>query len=219
MWENVIEITSDQESFTKATNEAFKEVVTKGIKEYNSNPKELEKYIIEQANKLQQIKMTQEKEISPSFIDQATGYIKNFFNNCIERKEYTEKESLPTIDGRSFLWVDDNVENNILEKIVLNRLGVEIIPAKSIDDALSILKSGKIDLIISGIHRDEEGENNPNIGYELLDEVERIGKKIPLIFYTPDITLIDKTKLSRAYGAADALNELVKLAVNALVKV
>ncbi len=74
-------------------------------------------------------------------------------------------------------------------------------------------------IIISGIHRDEEGENIPNIGCELLDEVERIGKKIPLIFYTPDITLIDKTKLSRAYGAADALNELIKLAINALAKV
>jgi CheY-like chemotaxis protein len=170
----------------KAAVSALPEVIEKGAEEYKNKPEQLAGFVREQVKKLPEF-----QEATPTGIQ----------SNLV---------------GRSILWVDDNPMNNVYESSILKRLGASIIFARSTDEALAFLSRDKFDLIISDVHRDENGRSNPNAGYELLEEIEHSNGKYPVIFYTSNVSYLNKERTRSAYGAADTPSKVVDLAVRAL---
>ena len=80
---------------------------------------------------------------------------------------------------RSVLWVDDRPENNVYERRTLEHYGVEVFVALSTDQAMFILESNDISLIISDMGRKE----GPREGYVLLEKVRMVDKSIPFYIY------------------------------------
>lgn len=170
----------------KAAVNVLPEVIEKGLEEYKDKPEQLAGYVREQVKKL------------PEF--QAT----------------TPMTAPPSIRGRSILWVDDKPMNNVYESSVLKRLGASILFARSTDEALAFLSRDNFDLIISDVHRDENGRSNPNAGYELLEKIGRTNRKIPFIFYTSSAAHLNPNRSQSAYGIADTPSTVIDLAIRAL---
>lgn len=116
----------------------------------------------------------------------------------------------------SVLWVDDTPMNNVYEASVLKRLGANIVAARSTDEAMAFIDNDDFDLIISDVHRVEDGNDNPNAGYDLLDKLSGKRSQCPVIFYTGSASRLDRKRAAKAFGAADVPNTLIHLAIQAL---
>jgi CheY-like chemotaxis protein len=88
------------------------------------------------------------------------------------------------LTGRSILWVDDRPSGNVYESNLLKELGARVVSALSTNEALERLERASFDLIISDVHRIEDGEEKPTAGYDLLERLKRRLPKIPVVFYT-----------------------------------
>lgn len=110
----------------------------------------------------------------------------SFMKKQVEKLPTTNTSSKPLfpLSGRSILWVDDKPLNNVYEESIFTQLGATIKQATSTEQALHYLASDNYDLIISDLHRNENGRSNPTAGYDLLDEIRRQKIQVPLIFYT-----------------------------------
>lgn len=82
------------------------------------------------------------------------------------------------------LWVDDRPENNVMERRTLEHYGVEVLVALSTDQAMALLATNDISLIISDMGRKE----GPQEGYVLLEKVRRADKDMPFYIFagSPD---------------------------------
>ena len=120
------------------------------------------------------------------------------------------------LSGRSVLWVDDKPMNNVYEASIFKRFGASIVSVRSTEEALAFLNRDSYDLIISDVHRVENGRSNPNAGYDLLDALDRQRVRAPLVFYTGSVTRINSHRARAARGAADVPGDLVNLVVGVL---
>ena len=84
------------------------------------------------------------------------------------------------------LWVDDAPTNNRNELQMLQRLGIGVVPAARTEEALAVLSPdpAAFDVIVSDMHRREDGEDRPTAGLEFLTKYLALsGRKVPVIFY------------------------------------
>ena len=147
--------------------------------------------------------------------DQLLNALREQVQKAIEFQEpQTPQTEIPR--SHSILWVDDNPMNNVYESKVLKRLGANRVTARSTKEALAFINSHDYDLIISDVHRIEDGKGNSNAGYELLDKISEIQHKCPVIFYTGSVSRLNKKRSARAFGAADIPNKLVNLVIATL---
>lgn len=126
-----------------------------------------------------------------------------------------------SLTGQLILWVDDQPMNNLYESSVLRRLGASITFARTTQEALAFVSHAGFDLIISDVHRVEDGHGNLNAGYELLEKLTHQtrpypGTLIPFVFYTSSVHRINPLRARSARGAADSADELIMLVVNVL---
>jgi len=84
---------------------------------------------------------------------------------------------------QSILWVDDNPKNNSFLVERLNKLGIKVTAAVSTTNALSELKHGSFDRIISDMGRHETTGYNQTAGLDLLRAVRELGIQTPLAIY------------------------------------
>ena len=84
----------------------------------------------------------------------------------------------------SLLWVDDNPRNNAMLIQNFQEKGISITTAYSTAEAMTRLKSGKFDAIISDMGRTEFGERKDTAGVDLAKEVRSINKEIPIFIYS-----------------------------------
>ncbi|HUS70188.1 MAG TPA: response regulator [Anaerolineae bacterium] len=148
--------------------------------------------------------------------DEFVGFVRKQVEKLPEIQTATHPASAPTLTGQSILWVDDNPVNNVYESSVLKRLGVSIVFARSTQEALAFLQGDSYNLIISDVHRVEDGRSNPSAGYELLEALNQMNEDTPLVFYTGSVARMDRLRAQSAYGAADTPSACVNLAVHAL---
>lgn len=120
------------------------------------------------------------------------------------------------LNGRSILWVDDNPFNNTYEESFFRQLGAKIKQATSTAQALHYLEPGLYDLIISDVHRDENGRSNPSAGYELLDKVRQRKIQTPFVFYTSSVARVDPDRSKLANGVEDSPGRLRDLVLSLL---
>lgn len=180
------EIAGSKFEFSEVAVNALQDAIETGAEEYKNEPEKLVGFVREQVNKLPAI-----RAVPPP-------------------------TSELTLSRRSILWVDDKPVNNVYESSVLKRLGASIVFARSTKEALAFLERDSYDLIISDVHRVEDGSSNPDAGYELLEALTRLSKNIPLIFYTSSVVRMDKNRAHSAYGAADIPSQLIDLVIRAL---
>lgn len=121
--------------------------------------------------------------------------------------------------GKKILWVDDHPENNSYESSLFSRLGARINVAKSTREAIQHLDHGKYDLIITDIHRIEDGVENPSAGYTLMAKAEMREPYTPSVIYTSNIEAVDPNESSPASGVADDPRALADLVLTLIGKV
>ena len=84
------------------------------------------------------------------------------------------------LHGAEILWVDDYPDNNLHERRILRSLGVFVDLARSTDEALSMLRHTRYDIVIS----DMERGNVADAGLRFLAEMNRRYLHRPTVFYT-----------------------------------
>lgn len=117
------------------------------------------------------------------------------------------------LKDKLILWVDDELANNRLERKLLQSFGLVIEQAQTNKDALAALApvNHGYDLVLSDIVRPQ---GHPN-GLKLLEELNRKGQRLPVIFY---ITELDERKPLPlgAFGLTNRPDELLHLVIDAL---
>ena len=122
--------------------------------------------------------------------------------------------TLRRTEGSQVLWVDDRPDNNNHERNALEALGVKFVISTSTDDALSKIKTGHFDAIISDMGRPPD----PQAGYTLLDKLRSSGNQIPFIIYAGSRSPEHQAEARRrgAVGCTNNATELFEMVVSAL---
>lgn len=83
------------------------------------------------------------------------------------------------LKGVRILWVDDNPENNNVERNLLGSLGMSVDLARTTELAMTNLRQGSYDLVISDMKR----SGDDKAGLRLLSEIHSLVKPASVIFY------------------------------------
>jgi CheY-like chemotaxis protein len=115
------------------------------------------------------------------------------------------------LNGAQALWVDDCPDNNVNEIRMFRQLQVAIDVATTTEAALDIVKTKEYDLVLSDMARG----NQADAGLDFLQQLRRVGKTTPVIFY---IGTVDPTKgiPPQAFGLTNRPDELLHLTIDAL---
>lgn len=118
--------------------------------------------------------------------------------------------------GRRVLWVDDEVTNNRLERLMLEAFGMTIEQVQDNGSAFKTLAVGGHDLILSDIARgkDAEGRDIPG-GTEFIAEYRKTPAPLPVIFYVSVLDAERPLPLG-AFGLTNRPDELLHLVLDAL---
>jgi CheY-like chemotaxis protein len=112
------------------------------------------------------------------------------------------------------LWVDDNPDNNIIERRSMVAYNIDFVLAQSTGQALAELRKYTFDAIISDMGRPPDSR----AGYTLLEAVRGSGDQTPYFIYagsrTPEHV---REALSRgAQGTTNRGDELLQMILHAL---
>jgi CheY-like chemotaxis protein len=173
--------------FTEVAVKALQDSIEAGFEELKDNPDELASFVRKQVEKL----------------SEANASAKSL------------PRTLP-LSGYSILWVDDNPLNIAYEANVFKELGATIKQVTSSNQALPYLTLNIYDLIISDIHREENGYSNPTAGYDLLEKIRQQKIRVPFVFYTSNTARVPTEKSKLADGVADDPSELQDLVLHIL---
>jgi CheY-like chemotaxis protein len=127
-----------------------------------------------------------------------------------ERVLRRARQHLDLLADALILWVDDHPENNLNERKMFRQLKAEVDTAKSTEEALSMLRRGNYDLVLSDISRGDDASAGLKLVAQLYQE-----KPTPVIFY---IGVIDPAKGVPPYtfGVTNRPDELLHLTLDAL---
>jgi CheY-like chemotaxis protein len=91
-----------------------------------------------------------------------------------------QDQGRPTI-----LWVDDRPERSALELAKLRDDGVEVLQARSTDEAMDVLALRRgVQAIVTNLGRTEGGEHRPHAGLTLMRQLREAGLEQPVLVYT-----------------------------------
>ncbi|RAP78466.1 response regulator [Paenibacillus montanisoli] len=110
---------------------------------------------------------------------------------------------------KRILWVDDNPDNNIMERKAFEELGLKFSIAKSTNEALDMLRYNKFAAIISDMGRLE----GPREGYVLLESTRKMGNLTPFFIYAGS-NLPEHKREALEKGAQGSTNNLQELFVS-----
>jgi CheY-like chemotaxis protein len=118
-----------------------------------------------------------------------------------------EGTKITNLSEKNLLWIDDNPSNVRYEINTFSQLGISVIQARNGKEALEIIKSKSIDVIISDFKRDND---TAYTGYGLFDELKNQNIKIPYIFYSAR-TKPEHVIASKERGAVTQTNRPLEL--------
>jgi CheY-like chemotaxis protein len=118
------------------------------------------------------------------------------------------------LSGRSILWVDDQPQNNLSERLALVSLGLNVTTATTTQEAIARLHNQNFDIVVSDMQRPE----GKTAGYDLLSEIKADGINVPVVFYRGShSTKLEKEALEKgAFGSTNEVVDLIILIANAL---
>ena len=123
------------------------------------------------------------------------------------------RKQVGIMKNAQFLWVDDHPDNNVNERRMFRRLGVDVAIATTTDEALRLLQGGSYDLVISDMARGSENA----AGLDMLRRYRGAGGNAPVIFY---IGVIDSARgvPAGAFGITNRPDELLHLTLDAMAR-
>lgn len=147
-----------------------------------------------------------EEELFNKIYDQLGHY----FNQQIQGNQLLKSKKKNRV-----LWVDDRPENNVHVRRTLEQFGVEVLVALSTNQAMTLLETYDISLIISDMGRKE----GPEEGYVLLEKVRKTDKSIPFyIFAGSNDPKHQEEALQRgAQGSTGYADHLLDLVIKSLL--
>ncbi len=117
----------------------------------------------------------------------------------------------PILRHAQILWVDDNPENNIYEREVLQTLGSNTDVATSTREGMIALQNKVYDLVVSDMSRG----GTPSEGLVLLQEMRKNRYPQRVVFYVGTIDP-EKDKPAESFGITDRPDELLHLIMDIL---
>jgi len=92
----------------------------------------------------------------------------------------------PSSVPRRLLWVDDQPSNNAFEVARLKAEGIEVVEAKTTEEAMRIAVAGRspISAVISDMGRREGGEYRAKAGVQLIRALQAAGIDVPVFVYS-----------------------------------
>jgi CheY-like chemotaxis protein len=128
--------------------------------------------------------------------------------------ERVNSRTVREASGSRVLWVDDRLENNVLERRSLEVIGIRFDLSTSTEDALTRLATTSYDAVISDMSRPPD----TRAGYTLLDAMRQRRIQTPFIIYSASNALEHKEEAKRhgALGSTNRADDLFKLVLSAL---
>jgi CheY-like chemotaxis protein len=118
------------------------------------------------------------------------------------------------LQGASALWVDDRPKLTSYERRALEALGIQFTTSETTDDALARLQRKPYDVVVSDMSRPPD----KYAGYTLLEKMQSMGIKTPLIIYAsgkkPEYVI--EAKRRGALGTTNEPQELLEMVVKAI---
>ena len=130
------------------------------------------------------------------------------------RSEEPERPSLGA--PRTVLWVDDNPDNNILERHAMETYNIRFELARSTGEALAKLDNAKFDAVISDMGRPQDHQ----AGYTLLDDLRNKGNMTPYFIYSASNSpgRLQQALRHKAQGTTNQSDELTAMVLAYLNK-
>src|SRR5262249_50269931 len=121
------------------------------------------------------------------------------------------QQHLAILRGARILWVDDQPENNLNERQMFSRLGVEVDVARTTDEGLMMLRNDNHDVVFSDMLRDGDSR----AGLMLLESLPDRDKSRRVISY---VGIYDSARgiPAGAFGMTNKPDELLHLTLDAL---
>jgi DNA-binding response OmpR family regulator len=126
-----------------------------------------------------------------------SGFTFHYFNSSPQ----VLKKSEPTHSVGRLLWVDDNPDNNSVEKVYLEQHNITVYQVNSSEEALTSLLLYQYTAIISDMGRGGE----VLAGLNLLKALRERGNHTPFLMYTIVLTQAQKTLLDKYQGQGVAV--------------
>lgn len=128
--------------------------------------------------------------------------------------ERRARANISVFKGSFILWVDDHPENNLNERKMFKQLGADIDVALNTNDAITILKNGNYDLVISDMARGDDQA----AGMKLLEEVKKNDITQQIIFY---IGVVDPAKSppDGCFGITNRPDQLLHYTLDVLERI
>ena len=115
------------------------------------------------------------------------------------------------VDAVRVLWVDDRPDNNLRERAMLAKLQIEVVTARSTDEALARIQADAqggepFDLLLSDWSRPPEGAMAAS---HLIQALREAGQALPVIVYHGEMAGAARQRRAAKLQAAGALGEAV----------
>ena len=115
------------------------------------------------------------------------------------------------VDAVRVLWVDDRPDNNLRERAMLAGLQIEVVTARSTDEALARLQADAragepFDLVISDWSRPPEAGR---AALKLMQQMQQVACRLPMIVYHGEMAPAGRQRRADQLAAAGALGEAV----------
>lgn len=126
---------------------------------------------------------------------------------------------IPSAQGQSVLWVDDEPKNNSFFVQHLSDKGVRVDLALSTTAGLDMYDHGNYSVIISDMGRKEDGSYNADAGLDLLKGIRKRSRDVPFIIYSSSAAARDYGDQAIALGATGITSsptELLRILGNQL---
>jgi CheY-like chemotaxis protein len=121
--------------------------------------------------------------------------------HALKRAAETALQSAETAgeQGWPILWVDDHPTNNAsIIRALADQFGIRVDIALATREALDLFRRQKYSLIISDLGREEEGENKPMAGLELIQAVRDTDRLTPIFIFAGFRAMEHKRQLEEA---------------------
>lgn len=118
---------------------------------------------------------------------QVTDLQTQMASQLAERGPARAAAAAPRQDQRrpTILWVDDRPERSAFELAKLRDDGVEILQARSTDEAMDVLALRRgVQAVVTNLGRTEGGEHHPHAGLTLMRQLREAGFEQPVLVYT-----------------------------------
>jgi CheY-like chemotaxis protein len=146
--------------------------------------------------------------------DKAPHATANAARQAIQTVGDLSQAAIRRIAGALILWVDDEPDNDINERLALESFGVRFVLATTTEDGLKRAATTRFDVVISDMARGAD----QRAGYTLLAGLRASGNAVPFIIYASSRlpAHVAEAKAAGALGCTNRATELFELVLTAI---